>query len=85
MKQAITYPQYRKYKNGLGFFKIISEKEWEEIQVIGSKYLFNTFQVNIFPDRNFLYDMTFDYSQNWIVIDEAEYNEVRIKVRKLES
>lgn len=69
----IVYPQYRKYPNNKAYFKIISDKEWEEIQVIGSKCIFHKFSVNIMPDRNFLYDMTFDYKSNWEKIEEEEY------------
>jgi len=74
---AISYPQYRKYKNNKGYFKIISTEEWEEIQVIGSKIIINTFKVNIFPDRNFINDMTFDYENNWIKIEADEYEKIK--------
>ena len=56
----MTYPQYRKYHNNKGYFKIISPIEWEEIQVVGTKYILHQFVVKIMPDRNFIYDMTFD-------------------------
>ena len=71
----IIYPQYRKYPNNKAYFKIISATEWEEIQVVGSNHILHRFTVNIMPDRNFIYDMTFDYKDNWVVIDEEEYHE----------
>ena len=71
----IQYPQYRKYKNNKSFFKIISDKEWEEIQIVGSKFILNQFTVKIMPDRNFIHDMTFDYKENWEVISEEEYEQ----------
>ena len=77
MHQAISYPQYRKYPNGKAFFKIISSTEWEEIQVIGSKTILHHFIVKILPDRNYIYDMTFDFTRNWVAIDEAEYETLR--------
>lgn len=70
-----TYPQYRKYLNNKSFFKIVSPTEWEEIQIIGSRHILNTFTVKILPDRNFMQDMTFDYKDNWEVISEAEYEQ----------
>lgn len=76
----IHYPQHRKYLNEKSFFKIISSTEWEEIQIIGSKYVLNHFKVNIMPDRNFLHDMTFDYKENWKVITEEEYSQFKRKV-----
>lgn len=72
--QGIHYPQYRKYKNNKAYFKIISEKEWEEIQVMGNKYILHRFEVKILPDRNYIYDLTFDYENNWEQIEEEEYN-----------
>ena len=68
----IHYPQYRKYLNNKGYFKIISATEWEEIQIVGNKYLLHQFSVKILPDRNFIYDMTFDYKKNWEAIEEDE-------------
>ena len=76
----VHYPQYRKYLNEKSFFKITSSTEWEEIQIIGSKYVLNQFKVNIMPDRNFLHDMTFDYKENWVLITEDEYFDCRKKV-----
>jgi hypothetical protein len=78
--KTASYPQYRKYKNNKAYFKIISEKEWEEIQVLGTKYILHTFTVKILPDRNFLYDMTFDFENNWDQIEEDEYEEILRKV-----
>lgn len=78
----IQYPQYRKYLNEKSFFKINSSTEWEEIQIIGSKYVLNKFKVNIMPDRNFLHDMTFDYKDNWLEINEAEYEQKKDLVKK---
>jgi hypothetical protein len=81
MQTSITYPQFRKYLNERNFFKIISDKEWEEIQVMSSKYSIHQFKVNIFPDRNYLYDMTFDYEKNWIAIDETEYENIKRNIK----
>ena len=79
--QKTAYPQYRKYKNNKAYFKIISDKEWEEIQVLGSKYMLHLFTVNILPDRNFIYDMTFDYRDHWEKIEETEYEQMKMMVK----
>lgn len=78
--QTTTYPQYRKYKNNKAYFKIVSATEWEEIRVMGSKYILHRFTVNIMPDRNFIYDMTFDYHNNWEKIEEEEYEQTKMMV-----
>ncbi len=80
MEATINYPQYRKYPNERGYFKIISVDEWEEIQVIGSKYKLHHFKVNILPDRNFIYDLTYDYKNNWVAIGAEEYEMMRNKI-----
>lgn len=71
----IKYPQYRKYRNNRSFFKIISDKNWEEIQIIGNNFFLHQFTVKIMPDRNYLSDMTFDYKENWELISEEEYEQ----------
>ena len=76
------FPQYRKYKNNKSYFKISSLTEWDEIQIIGSNYLLSKFEVKIMPDRNFIQDMLFDYTANWDVIEEEEYNEQLNRVKK---
>jgi hypothetical protein len=78
---SIQYPQYRKYINGKSYFKISSATEWEEIQIIGSKYIFNQFTVKIMPDRNYIYDMTFDYEKNWLAIGSEEYEAIKLMVK----
>lgn len=74
------YPQFRKYKNSKAYFKILSDREWEEIQVMGSRHILHTFKVKILPDRNLIYDMTFDYENNWEKISEEEYESAKAKL-----
>jgi hypothetical protein len=76
MPKTLPFPQYRKYLNNKGYFKILSEKEWEEIQIIGSKKTINQFTATIFPDKNFLHDLTYNYQTNWVEIEEAEYDSI---------
>ena len=80
MNQTVNYPQYRKFPTNKAYFKIISETQWEEIQVIGKKYLLHSFTVKILPDRNYIHDLTFDYHNNWVEIPSNEYEEIKRKV-----
>jgi len=82
MSEQTKYPQFRKYLHGRTFFKISSETEWEEIGIIGEKYILNEFKVAILPDRNFLHDITFDYEKNWVKITEQEYEEIKKHLAK---
>lgn len=69
----MNYPQYRKYKNNKSYFKISSPEIVEEIQQVGDKYVLHTLTAKILPDRNFIADMLFDYTENWDLITEDEY------------
>ncbi len=80
MNEQVTYTQYRKYPNNRVFFKIISDKEWEEIQILGNNYSLHHFTAKILPFRNFINDMTFDYERNWLKIEEEEYKMILSKV-----
>lgn len=79
MEETIEYPQFRKYPHGRTYFKIISASEWEEIHVMGNKCTIHTFKAAILPDRNYIYDLTFDYKNNWLKIDEVEYERIKEK------
>ena len=78
-KNEVVYPQYRKYLNGKVFFKIVNAKSFEEITWIGNRCSIQQFEVKILPDRNFIYDMTFDYETNWLKISAEEYLAVKMK------
>jgi hypothetical protein len=70
---AIEYPQYRKYKNGKSYFRIFSPASFEEIQILGTFHILHRFEAKILPDRNLIYDMTFDYASSWDRISEADF------------
>ena len=77
VQKTITYPQYRKYKHERTYFKIISKDEWEEIHILSKHTSIHHFKATILPDRNYIYDLTFDYKKNWLMIDENEYEEIK--------
>jgi hypothetical protein len=77
--KKVTYPQYRKYANEKSYFKIISESKFEEIQVFGNKITLHRFEAKILPDRNYIYDLTFNYSDYWLICNENEYKSLREK------
>jgi hypothetical protein len=79
MNKNTVYPQYRKYPHGRTYFKIISPDAWEEIHVLGSKLSLHQFKAAILPDRNYIYDLTFDYESNWIKIEADEYESLKRK------
>ncbi len=82
MPEALDFPQYRKYKNGKSLFKIISDDEFTEIQIIGSHFICYTMKAKILPDRNFIADMLHDYQANWEVATAEEYDLFAQKVNE---
>ena len=55
--EDIQFPQYRRYKNGLSCFKIISTTEFIEKQKIGSRTIENYIMAKQLPERNLIYDL----------------------------
>ncbi|MEW6467352.1 MAG: hypothetical protein AB1458_00420 [Bacteroidota bacterium] len=82
MSEDIKYPAYRKYKNHRSFFKIISPSEFEEVKVEAGKYTFHRFAAQILPDRNLIYDLTFNYSAHCDEIGEEEFEAAKQKAEK---
>lgn len=77
MNDAIKYPLFRKYAHEKTYFKVISADEFEELQLLGGKVVVHLFKAKILPDRNYIYDLTFDYETNWVVCSEEEYEKVK--------
>lgn len=69
----MNYPVYRKYENNKNFFKIINENEFEEISFIGKKTIVTKHQVNILPDRNFIFDLLHDIGNTSELSNQEEY------------
>jgi hypothetical protein len=77
VESKITYPQYRKYANDKSYFKVISSDKFEEIQIIGTKVVLHIFEAKILPDRNYIYDLTFNHKENWIECSAEEYENLK--------
>ena len=68
----MSFPQYRKYKNYKSYFKILSDQEFYEIQLLGNKYSVYHIKVKILPDRNYLNDMLYNYKESWKLCNKKE-------------
>ena len=77
MKTQLSYPEYRKYHNEKSYFKIISETLFEEIKITGKKAKLHAFEAKILPDRNYIYDLTFNHEAHWTSINEEEYESIK--------
>ncbi|HTL82418.1 MAG TPA: hypothetical protein VL651_11980 [Bacteroidia bacterium] len=75
----MDFPQFRKYPNGLSFFRINSPDSFEELKRMGEKWMIETYEVKILPDRNFVNDLLTKCPDFAVCIEEKEYLEMRGK------
>jgi hypothetical protein len=73
--ESIKYPQYRKYKNGLSYFKISSPILAEEIKVVGNKRFIYTIKANQYPEKVFINNLLLNYSEFADEISEDGYQQ----------
>ena len=72
----MNFPQYRKYKNIETYFKIISEKEFEELSLLGNKFVKHSVVAKQYPEMLRIQDMLKCEKGAWGVIDEKVYLEI---------
>ncbi len=70
------FPIYRKYKNGKNYFKINSLKQFEEIQLIGTKKIHRTIEAIQFPELNFILDLCKKSFNEIEEVSADEYNSI---------
>ena len=73
----MNFPVYRKYKNGKSYFKIINPLLFEEIQVIGTKKVTKQTEAKLFPEKNFVNDLLFNFKEMANEISEEEYLKIK--------
>lgn len=69
----MSYPQYRSYSNGKGFFKVISSEEFQEIQVVGKHMVSSNYRAKNFSDRTFIQDLINCHEGRWLEIEASLY------------
>ncbi|MEO6302093.1 MAG: hypothetical protein ABIP51_02865 [Bacteroidia bacterium] len=73
----INFPVYRKYKNNKSYFKIIQPDLFEEIQIISSKIIIKQIKAELYPEKMFIHDLIFNYSEMAEEIGEKEYLKIK--------
>ena len=74
MNKDIVFPQYRKLANSKSFYKITSDRNFEEIQLVGSlknKYMF---EAKIYPEILKINDLLDLVDENYLESSESEWN-----------
>ncbi|MGE0568448.1 MAG: hypothetical protein AB7O73_10905 [Bacteroidia bacterium] len=79
MREDINFPQFRRYKNGQRYYKIINNSSFEEIQIIGSKTIVNTMEAKILPDKQLIMDLLHNYHDFAESVEETEYLRIKNK------
>lgn len=64
---------YRRYKNNLSYFKIISPVLFEEVQRIGSKKVVRLTEAKLYPEKMFIRDLLYHYEEMAYATNEQEY------------
>ncbi|MEO8761567.1 MAG: hypothetical protein ABI388_09145 [Bacteroidia bacterium] len=75
--ESIKYPQYRKYKNGLSYFKISSPILMEEIKVVGSKLFTYQIEAKQYPEKVFINDLLLHFAEFADEITEIDYEKIK--------
>ena len=75
----MDFPQYRKYSNGRSYFKVVSEKEFEELQFIGDSLVWHRVVAKQYPEMRTIKDMLELHEGRWEEIDAIEYNAIQEK------
>lgn len=70
-----NFPIFRKYNHGNTFFKINSKENFDELNIIGSFYIYRNQQAQIFPEFTMIIDMIENENNNWESITEKEFDE----------
>lgn len=71
--ESTKFPQYRRYKNGLSYFQILSEVEFDEIKILGGKHIKQHVIARRYPEKLFINDLLFNYKDFAEEIKEQEY------------
>jgi hypothetical protein len=77
--EDMKFPLYRKYKNNKSFFKIINAQSFEEIQLIGNKRIIKTIEAKLFPEKNFIRDLIYNFQEMAVEIKGEEYERMKLE------
>ena len=70
-----NFPLFRKYNHDNTYFKINSKENFDELNIVGSFFMFRNQQAQIFPEFALIIDMIENANEHWVSISEAEFEE----------
>jgi hypothetical protein len=69
------FPLFLKYSHERTYFKINSKENFDELNIIGSFYIYRNQQAQIFPEFAMIIDMMENQNGNWLAISKTEFEE----------
>lgn len=72
MDKNTDFPQYRKLSNGMTYYKILDDRNFQEIQLMGSKKVIHLIKANQYPEILRIKDML-EMAEPFELADEMEY------------
>lgn len=72
----MDFPQYRKLSNCKSYYRLIDEKCFDEIQLIGTKAVLYRIQANQYPEMLRIKDMLNYHFEGLEEATEKEFNEL---------
>lgn len=70
------FPQYRMLSNGKSFYKITHLRHFEEIQKVGSRFIYSETNAEQYPEILRIQDMLAENSDFFVVSSEKDWEEV---------
>jgi len=70
----VKYPLYIKLQNGLSWYKIISDVEYEEVKLIGKRYAHSHMKATDYSQQLFISDLVKNFSDFNSLVTEEDYN-----------
>lgn len=67
------FPVYRKYSNEKSYFKIISDHEFYQLELIGNGFTYEHLIARLFPDKLLIQDMKKKSGNYWMDISSEEF------------
>jgi hypothetical protein len=76
----MDFPQYRKRFDSKSFYKIINERTFEEVQLIGDKVFLHKIEADKYFEIIQIQDMLKAEGEMYLVSNELEFNRILRKI-----
>lgn len=71
-----VFPQYRKLANNRSFYKIIDDRNFEEIQLVGTLKNRYSFEAKLYPEFLKIKDLLNLVDENYALSTKTEWDEI---------